>query len=373
MQLIDDARGLDEAIEDLSTGKTFFIDTEFESTKAGTTLCLIQVSAGREIYLVDALRLRDLTSLGDVVAARRATWVLHAGVQDVPLLCRAFDLESPPDIFDTQIAWGLMSAEASVSLAYLQYKLLKLRSMKTHQADDWKRRPLPRAQQAYAASDVEHLPELYDQLMDQAEALDRVDVIFDATDDALDPQPDPPTPLNLDSFRNAWQLDTPSQAVLRALIEWFNERQLDPKAVPSKAFLAIASRVPRSVSDLSRIKAVPHRVAKLHGQELVALIKRAAADADGRDFVEIEPSAYATFGEVRADGWFAMMRAEVCAELQVAPELALPGRLTRLMRRGYQQRNRLGDALEMLSGWRADLLSKTIERFAERVPPPSAV
>ena len=89
-----------------------------------------------------------------------ARWVMHAGLQDVELLLRDFAQAQPPELFDTQIAWGMSGPEASVSLAFLLFKLLGIRSPKGYQADDWMYRPLPEAQLAYAAADIAHLPAL---------------------------------------------------------------------------------------------------------------------------------------------------------------------------------------------------------------------
>jgi ribonuclease D len=51
------------------------MDTEFESSRRGQLLCLIQVSTGTETFLVDAIRLRDLHPLGAVLGAAGSEWV----------------------------------------------------------------------------------------------------------------------------------------------------------------------------------------------------------------------------------------------------------------------------------------------------------
>jgi acetyl/propionyl-CoA carboxylase alpha subunit len=84
------------------------------------------------------------------------------------LLMSRLRLDARPRVFDTQVAWALVTAEASVSLAYLVFRVLGLRTTKAHQADDWMRRPLPTNQLAYAACDVAHLPELRARLFEAA-------------------------------------------------------------------------------------------------------------------------------------------------------------------------------------------------------------
>src|SRR5688572_29900282 len=155
MRWIDTQADLREAAQRLTAEKTLYLDTEFDSGRAGTDLCILQISDGKTVYLIDALRLGSLVALAPAFAAPDCIWVLHAGQQDVDLITASLRMESRPRVFDTQVAWALLSVEHSVSLAYLQYQVLGIRGGKGYQVDDWKRRPLPPAQLSYAASDVE--------------------------------------------------------------------------------------------------------------------------------------------------------------------------------------------------------------------------
>ncbi|HEY0468583.1 MAG TPA: ribonuclease D, partial [Polyangiaceae bacterium] len=222
MKLIATASDLAALNQSLRGSEVLFLDTEFESNRSGTELCLLQISDGRQVFLVDAIVLRDLRPLADVFQGG-ALWVLHAGQQDVMLLGERLGLGTRPRVFDTQIAWSLSTVEHSVSLAYAQFRALGLRGSKAHQADDWVRRPLPASQLAYAAADVEHLPELYRFLTERLTALGRVDLVPVASAESVWTEAALPTVLALESFRNAWQLDHRGQAALRYLIQWFNE------------------------------------------------------------------------------------------------------------------------------------------------------
>lgn len=369
MQLIDSHSGLEDACRALSGAPRLYLDTEFESSREGKLLSLVQLTRGREIYLVDALRLRALEPLARVLGDTE--WVLHAGAQDVPLLVERLGLREPPPLFDTQVAWALIGPEYSVSLAYLEHRLLGLRAEKTHQLDDWKRRPLPPAQLSYAAADVEHLEELQRRLSERAAALGRAEVIAEASRELLWPAPEPPTRLSLDSFRNAWQLDPHGQAALRCLVSFCNalperERRFAPE---TKTLLAIASRLPESGDELARLKGVPRRFAAEHGEHLAGLIMRATAEADAADFVPIEPPPYATFEEIRVDGWLSLARASLSEELSIAPELALPSRVLRPMRDAMLGEGRADAALAGLEGWRARVLGPAFRRYAEAHPP----
>ncbi|MCA9632961.1 MAG: hypothetical protein KC766_35155 [Myxococcales bacterium] len=371
MRLVDSPPALERTAKELAGAEQLFIDTEFESTREHRTLCLLQISRGETIYLVDTLRLGNLSALAPVLEAEATEWVLHAGQQDVLLLLERFKLKRTPPIFDTQIAWGLLGPEPSVSLAYLQFRVLGLRAGKAHQADDWKRRPLPQSQLEYAAGDIAHLPELRAELGARLRSKQREQCVFDAGRDALVPSDDPPPELNLDSFRNAWQLEPPNQAALRALMDWYNGLPAHKRAqAPApKTLLAIAGRLPEEGQDVARIKGVPMGWGRRYGDQIAALVVKAVNGARAGDFVPIDPPPYATFEEIRLDAYFATLRAEVCAMLQVAPELAMPTRVLRRLRAALLAGG-TGEALAELEGWRADLCRAAVAEHLETHPPP---
>ena len=368
MKVIASAAELPSVTEALRAANTLFLDTEFESNRSGIELCLLQISTGTEIFLIDAIALRDLRPLRDAFQ-HSALWVLHAGQQDVMLIGDRLGLQTRPRVFDTQIAWSLCTVEHSVSLAYAQFRALGLRAGKAHQADDWVRRPLPASQLAYAAADVEHLPELYAFLVERVSALGRAELALLASAETVWTEPKVTTMLSLESFRNAWQLDHRGQAALRYLIDWFNglpERERE-QAPENKTLLSLAGRLPTSLADLQRIKGVPRGWSRELGLELVRGLTRAAAAADGTGFVPIDPPPYATKRELRVDGWLAAARAELCVKLDVAPELALPSRIVKGMRSQALSEGpaSLGQALE---GWRGTLLREPLAEFARHFP-----
>jgi ribonuclease D len=371
-QLVATRSDLEAAAKTLEAAPVLYVDTEFESNRQERTLCLLQISSGDQVYLVDTLRLKDLGPLEPALARPGVEWVLHAGQQDVDLLIESLRLGQAPVLFDTQVAWALQSPEPSVSLAYLKYKLLGVRSSKGHQTDDWKRRPLPDSQLAYAAEDIEHLPLLRSRLSERARALGRLDIVRAASRDAVWPEPEPPPRVSLDSFRNAWQLDPHSQAGLRFIIDWYNGLDAHGRAAAPepKALLSIAMRMPETAAELGRIKGVPRRWAEKHGEWIAGRLMRASAEAATSDFVPIDPPPYATFEEIRLDAWLASVRAEVCETLEVAPELALPGKVLRHMRADLLVARHFEAAIEQLAGWRRDLLMAPLTELARRRPPP---
>ena len=380
-RLIDSATSLEQCARELqedlaedeaaTKNRRLFIDTEFESNRSGTRLCLLQLTAGKTIYLVDPFSLKRLGPLSDVLGNEKNEWVLHAGLQDVDLITKHLDIAPPARLFDTQIAWALLSAESSVSLAYLTYRLLDIRSEKSHQADDWVRRPLQASQLRYAASDVQHLPEMQNLLIEKAKRLDRTAYIYQASHETLVPPRSPRTPITLKSFRNAWLLSPPKQAALRFIIDWYNRlsEKAQRHAPDSKVLLSVASAAPTSLPALGRIKGVSPHFVEQYGRLIVDGMARAIAEAKSEDFQPLDPAPYATFEEIKLEAWLATWRAHLAVRLEFAPELVLPARIMKDIK-AHLETHGARAISDALVGFRKALVVKESKAFCASHPPP---
>lgn len=363
MRLLSSEAEISAALAPLQGKPRLYLDTEFDSSRAGKRLSIIQLSAGGETVLVDALRLASAEALTDLLFQRDVEWVLHAGLQDVELLCAVLQRPPPERLFDTQVAWAFVSAEAGVALAFLQYKLLGVRARKGFQADDWLRRPLPEAQLAYAAEDIAHLPALEAFLRKRLRELARETLLWEVCREALVPAPAPAVKLSFSSFRNAWQLDGRGQHALSALVAWYNAAGAGEQGlIQSRTLLNIAARLPQTRRDLERIKGVSRRLSERVGGALVSICSEASAQA--AEGPPLEPPAYARFDEILSEARIALVRANVCAELSIAPELAFPAALTRRLQQCAFDAADLSAPAELLEGWRNTLLAEPWRRHA---------
>jgi ribonuclease D len=155
------------------------------------------------------------------------------------------------------------------------------------------------------------------------------------------------------------------------LIDWYNALdQRDQEAAPDiKGLFSIASRRPKTLDELSGLRAVPRRTVGAFGKSLVSGIQKAVARAHTEQFLPIEPPPYATPTELLASGWLEAARAELCTELLLAPELVLPSRVMRRLRDAAVSRGALSGALDALVGWRRDLLEAPLSQKLERYGP----
>src|ERR1051325_5490952 len=149
------------------------IDTEADSLHHYPgKLCLVQICDDRgRGHLVDPLVLRDLSPLGAVLADPNTIKVLHAADNDLSYLKRLYGV-TVASLFDTAVAARFLGA-TSLGLEGLLTQYLGVTAVKSRQKDDWSRRPLSAAQEAYALDDVLHLGALRARLLEELRLIGR--------------------------------------------------------------------------------------------------------------------------------------------------------------------------------------------------------
>jgi len=376
--LVEQEAQLHSLARELGRDSVYCLDTEFDSRTTGATLCLIQLSTQRAIYVIDTLALHNLEPLAGTLGHPSCTWVVHSGHQDIPLLRQAMGLNELPHLFDTQIAWGLSSPEPATSFAYLNYKLLGLRSSKQHQSDDWMRRPLTHSQLAYAAHDVEPLPQLHALLRQRVADLGREPLVAKACKEILCAAEETWEPLALESFRNAWQLEPAGQHALSDLIEWYNSMSPGERyqAPESKILWSLANRLPQSVEALRQVRGLPRNLTPNHQQRILSII-RAAERADNQHLPLLVPPPYATFERLQLDAWLEYVRSAACAKAQVSKELVLGGHRLRRLREAVAQSGldsfEPAALLDILGRWQFEIVGEALVWAAARIVFPTAL
>ncbi len=137
------------------------LDTEADNLfRYRTRICLLQIMAGREIFLVDLLAPMPLEPLWARLAARHL--IMHGSDFDLRLL-HDFCGFTAHSLFDTMMAAQLLNLPR-IGLASLQEQHFAVVLAKEGQKANWSKRPLPQKLVDYAALDVYYLPALRDLL-----------------------------------------------------------------------------------------------------------------------------------------------------------------------------------------------------------------
>lgn len=167
IQYITAADDLQQCLQYLAQQQVIAFDLEFDKNNYayGFNLCLIQIAAGTECYLIDPMTGLDVTPVFRLLEDPAILKVVHSPGEDLRLL---HSLKSyPKNLFDTQVAIRLLNHE-KISLADALENVLGIKADKKMQRSNWMKRPLTNEQLAYAANDVVHLIALYNKLQQQA-------------------------------------------------------------------------------------------------------------------------------------------------------------------------------------------------------------
>lgn len=260
------------------------VDTEFMREKTYfAQLCLIQISTRDHIYCVDPLVSAGQTEFWRQLLHSR--WVVHSARQDIEVIYQTAGA-MPREIFDTQIAAGLVGMPAQVGYAGLVKELFDVDMAKTHTRADWTRRPLPEAVLDYAAEDVEYLLPAADILGEQLDKKGRLDwarqdsaLLLDSSLYAISGD------QAIDRLKGARNFRGVKRAAAVRLAAWREEeaiRRNRPRQwiIRDNVLLDIAFKLPSSEQQLESIEGMPPKLIDRAGQQLIELIGASGDDAD---------------------------------------------------------------------------------------------
>tara|TARA_Y100000741_G_scaffold7377_1_gene6226 strand:+ start:748 stop:1590 length:843 start_codon:yes stop_codon:yes gene_type:complete len=163
MKIVQDNKSLKTLCKNLKKQKIIYLDTEFLRDRTyWPLLCTIQIRTQRRSYLIDMISdgQMDFKQFKDILENKNILKVIHSARQDIEVLLYKFNLIMWP-IFDTQLAYGLISKENNIGYTNLVEKLFKIKLSKKYQQSNWSVRPLSKSQINYAKNDVKFLPKIY--------------------------------------------------------------------------------------------------------------------------------------------------------------------------------------------------------------------
>ncbi len=245
-------------------------DTEFVGEKRyHTLLCLIQVGTDNGFYLLDPLRLSDLSDFYSLLANPNILKITHAGENDYRLLYRASGL-LPQNVFDTQVAAAFVGYNYPTSFGRLLDGELHIALNKGYTVSDWESRPINKKQIQYALDDVLHLKKLYDKLHQKLVKLHRLEWAeeeFSKMEKAAH--------YEIDPYREAFthnlihKLNTQEQIFLIRLVEWRRqqaERRNHSKemVLPAKYLTPIVKNIRSGKAALKNHRRLPDHVVRKH-------------------------------------------------------------------------------------------------------------
>ncbi|MEO1290681.1 MAG: ribonuclease D, partial [Chloroflexota bacterium] len=170
---IDTSDLLRHMLAEIADADQIAIDTESNSMYAYYgRVCLIQLSTRHQDYIIDPLAIEDIQPLGKILADEKIEKIFHAAEYDLICLKRDFDFDVY-NLFDTMAAARLVG-EKKFGLGDMLNKYFDVEVDKSHQRDDWGKRPLAKDSLIYAQMDTHYLHQLRDKLLAKLEQLGRI-------------------------------------------------------------------------------------------------------------------------------------------------------------------------------------------------------
>lgn len=263
-------------IEQCKASPVRYLDTEFVRERSlYPQFGLLQLSDGKQEWLLDPLALDDLTPLWDWLQQSEQLTVFHAFGEDLELLWHEGGLQFD-HILDTQVAAAMLDWGTGMGFAALVEKVCGVALDKSHSRTNWLARPLSEQQLQYAADDVHYLVPVVDVLLKELKEKGLYEACLDECKRLAKRKEKPLGKRYLD-VKNTWQLNPQQLAVLRELAAWRYQRaQAKDMAlsfvIKDAALIALARTQPESMTKLKQLNDVAPIEARIHGSRLLSLI-----------------------------------------------------------------------------------------------------
>ncbi|MFM8291342.1 MAG: ribonuclease D [Planctomycetia bacterium] len=342
-------------------------DTEFVSGHTyRSQLCLLQIAAPGILAVVDTLEVRELEPFWRLLAEPGRKTVVHAGREEMGFILHAIQAR-PAELFDVQVAAGLVDHDFPAGYAALVRRFLNLPTNKGETRTDWRQRPLTQAQLEYAVDDVRHLERLWRKLEDRLESLGRTAWM----------QEEMATWQNdvEESFvRKRWRrisglggLSRRELAVARELWHWRDavaeQRDMPPRRVLRDDLLVeLCKRKSADERQISAVRGMQRSDLRHILKGLSAAIDRGLElpedECPGGERQRAPPPQLAMLGQ-----FLATAVAGLCRQMQLAPALVGTSSDMRDLlahKLGYRDEDREGDPL-LASGWRQEVVGAVVD------------
>jgi ribonuclease D len=283
---------LTEVVEHMVTAPAYALDTEFHRERSYyPKVALVQLGVPDLIALIDPLAI-DIGPLAKLLDGD-GIGVLHAAQQDLEVLSRGCGTV-PRVLFDTQLAAGFVgySSPALTNLVASELGVRLPRATRLPTGSG----PLSEEQGTYAASDVAHLLELREKIVDRLRELGRHEWALDECEELRRRPIGPPDPsrawLRIKDHRH---LRGASRGAAQEVAAWRERRAaaLDQPVrfiLPDLAILGISQRPPSDLAGLRRVRGIDERaLRKPVVDELLEAIRMGSAlDPDSITQADVE-------------------------------------------------------------------------------------
>jgi ribonuclease D len=350
-QLIQQRSEFGPLLDALAGASRVALDTEFHAERRYyPELMLVQFAfEDGSTWVVDPQSV-DLSSLKEPLSSTAV--IVHSGQQDIAILWRDFEA-TPTDVFDVQIAAGLLGHGYPTRLGTLVQRCLNLELSKGATLSNWAARPLSPNQIAYAVDDVRVLFPLANLFERELNQRNRLQWAVEASKSMAEQcQRRAPVNHNWAEWEIASQLDATTTQIMTNLFEWRDQKGRDKNQPPMYMLsdglaLDIARRKPQTVEATAENRRIPQGLIRRMGHEIVATVKKGIDNPPPLPFIPTRTEAT----RAQALNLWSLVEG---ARLDIAPKLLLPKKLA--LKVAHH-----GPAA--LDGWRSDAAGDSLASF----------
>lgn len=345
------------------------IDTEFIRVDTfHPKPALIQVSDGKQCWLIDVLGIKDFSPLTDTITSPTITKIVHAAGEDLEVFDRLLGT-LPQPLFDTQIAAAFCGHGASIGYGRLVQGILDIELSKDQCRSDWLARPLSQEQQLYASLDVLYLPTLFKHLQGELQRRNRVSWADEENLRQITRYREQRHACyNIDRITNAWRLDEAARRRLWHLLlgrDALAREHNKPRNHIARDFnlLDMARHPPKHVAELSGMDGMRPSAIRQFGHHLIQLANSTPTDLQ-------YPPMFEPLGRQESD-YVKQLRGvtEQAATVHDIPAelLARKLELESLVRQYFQLREHSSIILpERFSGWRDPVIGQPLRTCIDK-------
>ncbi len=363
-ELITDQRRFAELLPSWAMADTIALDTEFMRVNTfNPQPALTQLNINNALYLVDPVAL-DTTDIGPIFANPQSLKILHACSEDIEVFFHQYPQHKMTNIFDTQVGLAFLGYGLQIGYQRALKDFLHVDISKAETRSDWLARPLSPDQLRYAASDVEHLPNLYAFVVEQLKERQLLTYCLEDCQLMLkEGAPVPPMLTIYQQFSNAWQFSRRELSLLKMLAMW-REGSARLHNIPrtfvlkNHTLLAIVQEAPQTLAKLSRIEDLHPRTYQKHGQMILEIVKQSNDKPDALCPpllpLPLPKQAKSLFDELKA------IAEGVAKQHQIPSDVLLRKRWLDNLVLGYIDHGEGAELPLALQGWRYEMLTKPL-------------
>ena len=282
--MVENQEAMDACLAQLAGAKVLGVDTESDSFYSyAEKVCLIQISDLHRDYVIDPLKVKDLSGLGPLFEDPEVVKILHGADYDIVCLKRDFGFEFR-HVFDTLVASQLLGLP-KIGLGDLIGAYFGIHLEKAFQRHNWSLRPLKPEHIDYARGDTHWLPALREIMSRQLRERGRMPHLEEECV-LLEKKTWQGRVFDEDDYlnvRGAHALGEQELRVLRRLFLYRNEQARKSnrpvfKVIPDDILVRVSKLSPTRVGELEKVMSSKSSIRRRHGAALIEQVAEGLED-----------------------------------------------------------------------------------------------